>query len=100
VQLQDETLEEIRENIEHSRTLIREYQKRLRVLEVQSAQFGYHVPPHIQLEIDDLNSKINKCKQYIRDYQDLWYDLALTERSQRQCYATQLKKTKLTASWT
>ena len=35
-----------------------------------------------------------------RDYQDLWYALALTERSQRQCYATQPKKTKRTASWT
>src|SRR5262245_6817296 len=35
-----------------------------------------------------------------RDYQDLWYALALAGRSQRQCYAMQPKKIKPIGSWT
>jgi hypothetical protein len=37
---------------------------------------------------------------YIRNYQDLWYVLALAGRSQRQCYAMQPKKIKPIGSWT
>lgn len=32
--------------------------KRLRVLELQSAQFGISVPPHILLEIEDIKEEI------------------------------------------
>jgi len=50
--------EEIDQQVAHYRTLIKESQKRLRVLEVQSVQFGIEVPPHIQLEVDAINERI------------------------------------------
>jgi hypothetical protein len=57
--------EEVDEQIAQYRTLIKESRKRLRVLEIQSVQFGREVPPHIQLEIDEINEKIRTYKNNI-----------------------------------
>jgi hypothetical protein len=59
--------EEINEQINHYRTLIKESQKRLRVLEVQSVQFGLEVPPHIQLEVDAITERIKRYQDTIND---------------------------------
>jgi hypothetical protein len=58
-------LEEIEEEIEHQKALIKSYRKRMRVLEQQAAAFGLHVPPHIQIEIDELAERIEACKKII-----------------------------------
>ena len=57
--------EDLAEEIAHYRTLIKESQKRLRVLEVQSVKFGLEVPPHIQLEVDTINERIKAYKDDI-----------------------------------
>jgi hypothetical protein len=57
--------EETTEQIAHYRTLIKESQKRLRVLEVQSVQFGMEMPPHIQLELDAINERIRTYQNTI-----------------------------------
>jgi hypothetical protein len=58
--------DEIKEEIEHQRILQKEYRKRLRVLEQQAAKYGdAYVPPHIQIEIDDSNDKIDECESLI-----------------------------------
>lgn len=36
------------------------HRKRLMVLEEQAARFGYHVPPHIPIEIEELQEKIQQ----------------------------------------
>lgn len=61
----EEDFEEIDEQIAHYRLLIKEYQKRLRVLEVQSAQFGIQVPAHVQVEVNAIGDKIRAAKDSI-----------------------------------
>jgi hypothetical protein len=58
--------EEIAEQIAHYDTLIKESKKRLRVLEVQSVQYGREVPPHIQLEVSDINDRIKTYQSNIK----------------------------------
>lgn len=62
--------DEIKEEIAHQRTLQREYRKRLRVLEAQAAKFGIYVPPHIQIEIDEMNEKISDCENAIMAHKE------------------------------
>lgn len=50
--------DEIKEEIEHKRTLIKDYTRRLRVLERQVAKFGLHTPSYIQVEIEEINENI------------------------------------------
>jgi hypothetical protein len=57
--------EEIDAQVAHYQTLIKASQKRLRVLEVQSVQFGLEVPPHIQVEVEEINARINTYKDDI-----------------------------------
>jgi hypothetical protein len=56
---------ELKEEILHQRELQKEYRKRLRVLEKQAAKFGIYVPPHVQIEVDELQEKISECEQEI-----------------------------------
>jgi hypothetical protein len=60
------TAEAIDEQVTHYRTLIKESQKRLRFLEVQSVKFGIEVPPHIQLEVDTINENIRTYQNKIK----------------------------------
>jgi hypothetical protein len=60
--------DEIKEEILHQRDLQKEYRKRIRVLEKQAAKFGdAYVPPHIQVEIDELTEKIQACEQTVKN---------------------------------
>lgn len=63
--LSDEEIQETLEEIRHNQVVIKTYKKRLRVLEVQIAQFGMHTPPHLQVEIDDIQDKIQERSQSI-----------------------------------
>lgn len=51
--------------IARKRDLVYQHNRRLHVLELQAAQFGLHCPPHITLEIDDLNQKIAALEREI-----------------------------------
>lgn len=55
-------IEEVKEEIIHHKALIKEYKKRLRILELQEAQLGLHVEPHIQIEIEALAEKIKSSE--------------------------------------
>jgi hypothetical protein len=46
------------EELQHLRELLRAYQNRLRVLELQAAQFGINAPPQVLTEINSLRSDI------------------------------------------
>jgi len=61
--------DEIKEEIAHNRVLIKEYNKHLKVLELQAAKFGLHIPSYIQVEIDELNKNIQECKRLIHDHE-------------------------------
>jgi hypothetical protein len=64
--------DEIKEEIAHQRVLQKEYRKRLRVLEQQAAKFGdTYVPPHIQVEIDELAEKVKRCENKVNDHNKL-----------------------------
>ena len=60
------TAEDMAEQVTHYRTLIKESQKRLRFLEVQSVKLGIEVPPHIQLEVDTINENIRTYQNKIK----------------------------------
>jgi hypothetical protein len=49
----------------HTRALIAQHQRRLNVLELQAAQFGLYAPPHITLEIEDLQKKLAELRREI-----------------------------------
>ena len=51
------------EEIDHTRTLIKELTKRRRALEQQFAQLGQHTPPHIQIDLEDTRSAIAKLER-------------------------------------
>src|SRR6266487_4792495 len=63
--------DELKEEIAHCQALIKDYTKRLRVLERQAAKFGIHVPPQIQVEIDELAEKIQKLTKTVDDHKQL-----------------------------
>jgi hypothetical protein len=48
----------LRTEIAHKRTLIEIHTKRRRMLEQQAARFGLHIPPHVQIELDESTSTI------------------------------------------
>ncbi len=60
--------DEIREEIAHNKALIKEYKKSLRVLELQAAKFGLHVPPYIQIEIDEIRERVQSFEQSVLKY--------------------------------
>jgi hypothetical protein len=51
--------EEIKQEIEHQKAVVRGYRKRLYKLEEQAARFGVDTPPHIQIEIEELQERIH-----------------------------------------
>lgn len=57
--------EDFKDQFKHNHELIKEYNKRLRVLELQAAKFGLYVPPHIPIEIDEITEKVRICEQVI-----------------------------------
>jgi hypothetical protein len=61
--------DDLLEEIDHKRELIKEHTKRLRVLERQAVRLGAFVPPHIQLDIDDLKEKIIELGEDIEKLQ-------------------------------
>jgi len=63
--------DEIKEEIEHQEALKRGYRKRLRKLEEQAAIFGLHVPPHIDIEIDELKERIEECDKKIQSHRGI-----------------------------
>lgn len=48
----------LQEQQEHLKKLVDIHRRRLRLLEMQQAQFGIHVPPHIMTEIEDNRAEI------------------------------------------
>ncbi len=48
--------------VKHKRNMLKSHQQRLRVLEVQKAEFGIDVPAHIVAEIKNIDAKIKQLK--------------------------------------
>jgi hypothetical protein len=46
----------------HNRALLRDYTKKLRILERDLAKLGSYAPPHIELEIDEIKAKIQEIE--------------------------------------
>jgi DNA-binding NarL/FixJ family response regulator len=51
------------EELAHYQALIIEHTKRLRVLEIQAAQFGLHTPPYIHIELEAVREQIQLLQQ-------------------------------------
>lgn len=47
----------------HQEELLRAYRRRLQVLQLQAAQFGIYAPPHITIEIEELEAKIAEVER-------------------------------------
>ena len=47
----------------HLRKLLRTYQQRLQLLEQRAAREGFHTPPEVTLEIQDLQNKIRRIEK-------------------------------------
>jgi hypothetical protein len=60
-----ELSEEVAEEISHSRELIKQHQKRLRVLELQVARSGIQASPDIQIEVTDINEAIKTLRHKV-----------------------------------
>lgn len=50
----------------HIRALIVEYSRQLQVLELQQAQFGLAVPPHIIIQIQNIRTELEKLRREIK----------------------------------
>lgn len=57
------------EHLEHQRQLLKEAQRRLRVLELQRVREGYEARPHIITEIETLEAEIKKYESKITELQ-------------------------------
>ena len=58
----------IESKITHYRELIKVYEKRRKILELQSASYGsLNVPAHIQIELEEVSDDIRKYEQMIED---------------------------------
>ena len=53
--------------VKHLKKLREMHRKRLQILEVQSANFGALAPPHILMEIEDIQSKIETIDNQFSD---------------------------------
>jgi hypothetical protein len=51
--------------VAHKRALIAQHQKRLNVLELQAVTLGFNAPPHVIVEIDDIQRKIAELRREI-----------------------------------
>jgi hypothetical protein len=51
--------EEIKEAIQHCKDMKKALRQSLHVLELQAVRFGNLVPPHIKIDVDDINEKIH-----------------------------------------
>jgi hypothetical protein len=51
---------------DHIKRLIDINTRRLRVLEEQAGRFGYSVPPHVQMEIEDVRAEITRLKELLK----------------------------------
>src|SRR5690242_18502750 len=55
---------------EHLFELLRTKERVLRALEIQAAQYSSHAPPHIILQIQDLQSEISDIQQNVEGFGD------------------------------
>lgn len=46
--------------------MIIEYSRQLQILELQQAQFGLAVPPHIILQIQDIRTRLEELRKEIK----------------------------------
>jgi hypothetical protein len=53
------------EDKKHLQNLVVVHKKRLRVLELQAAEFGLHSPPHIHTEIDEIRNDIERFESLL-----------------------------------
>jgi len=59
----------IESKITHYRELIKVYEKRRKILELQAAAYGsLNVPAHIQIELEEVSGDIRKYQQMIEDF--------------------------------
>src|SRR5689334_22224378 len=84
--------EDIKEEIEHQKALIKRYTKRLRVLEEQAAEFGkLYTPAHIVNEISDLKGLIETGKTHIKQLEQTLHP-ATTQKPAADSSTEKLKK--------
>jgi hypothetical protein len=58
-----------RDESRHLAQMKQTYTKRLQLLEIQTAKFGNHTPPHIEIEIEDIHKKVEELTQRIQSYE-------------------------------
>src|SRR3954471_14380359 len=63
-------LQRLKEDIDHKFQLLDTHTKHLRVLETQAAKFGLHLPPYIQIELDDIRATIQQLTHEIATEQE------------------------------
>ena len=57
------------EEIQHLQGLLKEYKKRLHILEVQAAKYGMSVPPYIIVEVEESREQIKRLKELLKGYE-------------------------------
>lgn len=64
-------IEELRQEIQHHRDLIKSHQRHKKEYERQAALAGdLHVSPHVKIQIEDLSGKIKASENIIQDIKD------------------------------
>jgi hypothetical protein len=53
--------EAVKKEIERTKVLLREHRKYFSKLELKAAKFGLHLPPYLEVEIDNTKEKIDIC---------------------------------------
>ena len=52
---------------QHLKNLKNSYRRRLEILEIQAAKFGYSTPPHVLIEIEDIQKKLESIRIQISE---------------------------------
>lgn len=62
---------QIMEDVQHYEQLLQTYRRRLHERELQAANYGIDAPPHVSVEIENLNRQIFMCEQKISELNHL-----------------------------
>jgi hypothetical protein len=55
------------DDLNHNLELIAIHKRSLRVLELQAAKFGIHIPPYIQIEIEEIRATISSLENKVNE---------------------------------
>ncbi len=73
--------QELIDEIQHNRALIKDHTERLRIRERQAAKYGLATPPEIQIEITEILDDIRRCEERILSVKSKYLEPTYAKKS-------------------